>query len=120
MAVSNKSLNDALRNKYLEIITKVLTECGEEVLVTNSNEVTIPCVDANGNDKFAVFTIKIPTGSRDGEAYDGYALAEEYKAKQAEKIAKAQASAEAKAKKIARDKKNREKLAKSKADYHAE
>lgn len=118
MAVTNKALNDALRAKYLEVITKFLADNGEEVLETNSNEISIPCLDANGNEKFAIITVKIPTGSRDGDAYDGYAMAEEYKAKVAEKAEKAKLAAEAKAKKIAKDKANREKLAKSKANYH--
>ena len=53
-------------------------------------------------------TVKVPTGSRDGEAYDGYAMAEEYRLKVAEKAEKARKAAEAKAKKIAKDDTNGE------------
>lgn len=105
--ISNKALNDKLRNKYLEVITNALSALGEEVILTNSNEIAIPCVDSEGNDKFCCFTVKVPTGSRDGEPYDAYALATEYKMKQEEKAEKAKKAAEAKAKKIARDEKAR-------------
>ena len=69
---------------------------GDETLRTASNEIAVPVVDSEGGEHFIVLTIKIPTGSRDGEAYDGYAAAEDYTmrcnakaAKQAEKERKA-------------------------------
>lgn len=118
MATSTKILNEKLREHYVGIIAEALAKMGEEVMMTNSNELAIPCLDSEGNDKFCTFTIKIPTGSRDGEPYDAYALAQEYRSKQLEKQAKAAERAEAKAKKIARDTAHRAKLAKSKEDYH--
>ena len=78
MAVSNKALNDKLRDKYLTTLCEALEKCGEEVLRTGSNEIALPCVDEQGNDKFVVLTVKVPTGSRDGDAYDGYSMAEDY------------------------------------------
>ena len=51
-----------------------------------------------------VITFKVPTGSRDGDAYDGYSVAEEYAIKQKLKAEKAIAAAKAKEKKIAKDK----------------
>ena len=107
MAVSNKALNDALREKYLELISKTMTEAGEEVLRVGSNEICFPCVDSAGNDKYVILTVKIPIGSRDGDAYDGYSMAEDYALKcknKAETAAKKEAE---KAKKIARDEKRR-------------
>ena len=108
MASSNKALNDKLREKYLSILSEVLEKNGEEVLRTGSNEVALPCVDESGNDKFIVLTVKVPTGSRDGDAYDGYSMAEDYSIKCKNKAESAAKKAEDKAKKIERDKKRRE------------
>ena len=116
---SKKSLHDALRAKYIERVSKFLTDAGEEVLVTSSNEIALPCVDSEGNDEFIVLTFKVPTGSRDGDAYDGYSMAEDFKMKSAEKAEKAKIAAEKKAKKIAQDKKMREEKAKAKAEHSA-
>ena len=116
---SKKILHDALRAKYIERVSEFLADAGEEVLVTNSNEIALPCVDSEGNDEFIVITFKVPTGSRDGDAYDGYSMAEDFKMKTAEKAEKAKIAAEKKAKKIARDKKMREERAKAKAEHSA-
>ena len=116
---SKKSLHDALRAKYIERVSKFLADAGEEVLITGSNEIALPCVDSEGNDEFIVLTFKVPTGSRDGDAYDGYSMAEDFKIKSAEKAEKAKIAAEKKAKKIAQDKKMREEKAKAKAEHSA-
>ena len=116
---SKKSLHDALRAKYIERVSKFLADAGEEVLVTGSNEIALPCVDSEGNDEFIVITFKVPTGSRAGDAYDGYSVAEDFKIKSAEKAEKAKIAAEKKAKKIAQDKKMREEKAKAKAEHSA-
>lgn len=116
---SKKSLHDALRAKYIERVSKFLADAGEEVLVTGSNEIALPCVDSEGNDEFIVITFKVPTGSRDGDAYDGYSMAEDFKMKSAEKAEKAKIAAEKKAKKIAQDQKMREEKAKAKAEHSA-
>ena len=108
MAVSNKALNDALRETYLELISKTMTEAGEEVLRVGSNEICFPCVDSAGNDKYVILTVKIPIGSRDGEAYDGYSMAEDYAIKCKNKAETAKKKEAEKQKKIARDKKARE------------
>ena len=116
---SKKSLHDELRAKYVERVSKFLADAGEEVLVTGSNEIALPCVDSEGNDEFIVLIFKVPTGSRDGDAYDGYSMAEHFKIKSAEKAEKARIAAEKKAKKIAQDKKMREEKAKAKAEHSA-
>lgn len=118
MATSKKSLNEKLRAKYMELVKCYLAdEYDEEILVTGSNEFCIPCVDDEGNDEFLVVTFKVPTGSRDGDAYDGYAMAEDYRMKCEAKAEKAKESAKKKAEKIARDKANREARAKAKAEH---
>lgn len=116
MAVSQKVLNEKLREKFLEIVGETLKEKDEEVLRTGSNEIAVPCLDEEGNEKFVVLTIKVPTGSRDGDAYDGYSMAEEYEMKCKAKEQKAKESAEKKAKKIERDKKLREQKRKEKGE----
>lgn len=117
MATSKKSLNEKLRNSYLTLISDYLKDKGEEILVTGSNEICLPCVDAEGNDEFLVITFKVPTGSRDGDPYDGYSIAEDYAMKQTAKAEKAKESAAKKAAKIAKDKADREAKAKARAEH---
>ena len=103
----NKATNEALRAQYIELLTKLLTDSGEEVLRVKSNEIALPVVDRDGDDSYVVITLKVPTGSRDGDPYDGYGEAESY-----EMNCKAKAE---KAKKIARDQAYRAKQAENKA-----
>jgi len=105
---TKKELKDNLRNAYFGKIIEALKGMGEEVLVVKSNEIAMPVLDEAGNDEYIVVTVKVPTGSRDGEAYDGYEEQKEYERKVAEKAEKAKKAAEAKAKKIAKDKAERE------------
>lgn len=119
MAKSKKQLHEEIRAKFMKIVADFLVEQGEEVLQTGSQEIAIPCVDSEGNDEYMVVTFKVPTGSRDGEAYDGYSMAEEYAIKvrqQAEKAEKAKAE---KARKAEKDKAMREQKAKAKAEREA-
>ena len=95
------------REEYLEKITNFFKE-SEDVLRTNSNEISFPITDEEGNEDFIQIVVKVPTGSRDGEPYDGYAKAEEYALKIKLKEEKAKEAKIAKEKKIARDKQMRE------------
>lgn len=106
--VSKKALNEEIKARYLEAVSAVFTSQELEVLRVGSAEIAIPVLDKNGDEEWLVVTLKVPTGSRDGEAYDGYALRDEYDAKQAEKAEKARVAAEKKAAKIAKDKAARE------------
>jgi hypothetical protein len=120
MAKTKKQLHEALRNKFLTHFTELLTNEGEEVLRTKSNEIAVPTLDENGNEEFVVITFKVPTGSRDdGEAYDGYGVAQQYAEDTEAKREKAKVEAEKKAKKIARDKAQREAKAKARAEHEA-
>jgi hypothetical protein len=103
----------------METIVNLLTEQGEEVLRTNSNEIAIPTLDEDGNEEFLVLVFKVPTGSRDGDAYDGYSMAEDYAMKVREKAEKAEKAKADKEKKIAKDKAMREQKAKAKAEREA-
>ena len=119
--VSRKALREALRADYLAKVIAMFSEAGEEVLRTGSQEIAMPCVDAEGNDDFIVITVKVPTGERGegGEPYDGYAEAEAYAMKVEAKAAKAKETAAKKAAKIAKDKAEREARAKAKAEHQA-
>lgn len=120
MAKTKKQLHEGIRNKFLDLISNFLAECGEEVIRVKSNEIAIPTLDEESNEESLVITFKVPTGSRDdGEAYDPYAMGEQYAISVAEKEAKAKAEAEKKAKKIARDKALREQKAKARAEHES-
>ena len=120
MAKTKKQLHEEIRQRFIAKFTKYLTDEGEEVLRTKSNEIAIPTLDEDGNEEFIVITFKVPTGSRDdGEAYDGYGVAQQYAEDTEAKAEKAKAEAEKKARKIARDKAQREAKAKARAEHEA-
>ena len=108
MAASKTAVKNAARAEIVRKFMEFLAEEGEDVMLVNSNTIAFPTV-IDGEDEWFKVAISIPSGSRDGEPYDGYGEAESYKMKEKERAAKAQAAAEAKAKKIARDKTKREK-----------
>jgi 2-keto-3-deoxy-L-rhamnonate aldolase RhmA len=108
MAKTQKSLNDELRAQWVRDVREYLSQ-EDEVLVVGANELAVPVVDSEGNEKWVVLTIKVPTGTRDGDAYDGYAMAEDYRMRQADKAAKA----------AERERKTAERQAKAKAKTKA-
>ena len=108
---------DSVRSAFMAKIRESLEQDGNEILQTGSQEIAIPIVSDDHEDEgWLVITFKIPKGSRDGDIYDGYSMAEDYKLKQAEKAEKKRIAAEKKAAKIAKDKKMREEQAKLKAE----
>lgn len=116
---TKKQLHEEIRTKYMQMVMQYLAEQDEEILRTGSQEIAIPCLDSEGNDEYLVITFKVPTGSRDGDAYDGHSVAESYAMhikEQAEKTAKAKAD---KARKAERDRQMREQKAKAKAEREA-
>lgn len=118
--MNKKEAIDGLRSKTLQRITNFFANEGEDVQQTKTGTVMFPAIDELGNECFLTVTVQIPKGSRDGEAYDGYAEAKNYrletKQKQDEKITKEAA----KQKKIERDKKLREEKAKLKKEKETE
>ena len=117
MAKTQKVLNEEIKVRFLDGVAEHLTQVGEEVLRTGSNEIALPVLDEDGNEKWLVLTFKVPTGSRDGDAYDGYAMAEDYKMKCEDKERKAKEKTD----KAEKDKAKREEKtrAKAKADAQA-
>lgn len=109
--LTRKQLDEEIKVRFLEGVADHLTDVGEEILRVGSNEIALPVVDTEGEERWLVVTFKVPTGSRDGEAYDGYSMAEDYKMKLEEKAEKEKV----KAKKAAKDKAKRE-AAKAKAE----
>lgn len=107
---------DDVRSQFMGAVRAMFEASKYDVLQTGSQELCIPVVNDERDEGYIVVTFKIPKGSRDGEAYDGYAMQEEYTRKCAEREAKAKERAEAKARKIERDKKARE----AKAQRNAE
>lgn len=84
--LNEASLKNSLREYYLDKIVKYFQEStDEEILRIGNGEIALPCVDADGNERYAQIKVIIPNGSRDGDSFDGYALAEEYKLKQESK-----------------------------------
>jgi hypothetical protein len=111
----SKKANDALRNEYVAKMIEWLKASDEDVLQVSTNEIAIPVVDSEGEDNYVVFTIKVPVGDRDGNAYDAYERAQEFAMKQQEKAEKAAKDAERKTAKIARDEAMRKQKAEAKA-----
>ena len=112
--MNKKEAVDGLRNRTLQRIIDFFVNEGEDVQRTKTGTIMFPAIDELGNECFLTVTVQVPKGSRDGEAYDGYAEATNYqletKQKQKEKLAKEIA----KQKKIERDQKLREEKAKLK------
>lgn len=100
---SKASLENALRKKFVDIITQHLDNAyALESLQVSSSEYAIPCLDEEGNEAWVLLKVSVPRGTRNGEGgytpYDGYEAAEAYKE---EKESKAQERAVKKAMKEA-------------------
>lgn len=102
-----KAKREEVRANFIQYVSEMLAERGDEVLRVGSNEIAIPCVSGEEDD-FCVITFKMPTGSREGDPYDGYLAAEDYSIKVRQKLEKQAKAKELKQKKIERDKKYRE------------
>ena len=101
--LTRKQLDEEIKLRFLEGVKEHLENCGEEVLMVKSNEIALPVVDSEGEERWLVLTFKVPTGERTtGEAYDGYSMAEDYQMKLAEKAEKAKAKEADAAKKKAK------------------
>lgn len=99
--MSKASLETAIRNDILAAITETLTNLYEtDVMPVSASELTIPVLDAEGNEKYALIKVSIPRGTRvDGgyKPYDGYGAAEEWKETLADRKNKKDAREEKKA-----------------------
>ena len=108
MAKTQKSLNDELRALWVQRVNDCLSQ-EDEVLVVGANELAVPVVDTDGNEKWIGVSVKVPTGTREGDSYDGYAMAEDFRIRQKNKAEKA----------AERERKTAERQAKTKAKTQA-
>ena len=115
--MTKAQLETKLRNTYLSFITQSISQEMEiDALPVSASELAVPCLDAEGNEKFVLIKVSIPRGTRNGEGgyepYDGYAVAEDYALELEEK---AQKKADSEAKKQAKIAKDEQKRAEKKA-----
>lgn len=111
------ALEKILRKKYVEVVSEMLKNAGEEVLAVSGNIIAFPTVNEAGEDAWIEITVKVPKGEKlevGYAGYDGYEQAEAYKKAQAE-IAEKEAKAEAK-KLAALEKKSRKSKEKEKGE----
>lgn len=122
--LSDTQANNLIREEIIQKLKDFFIAGGEDFLRTAQGEFCFPVVDKNGEDKFVQIVVKIPKGSRDGEPFDGYGLAEDFQMKSEEKAEKAKKIAEKKKAKIAKDeemrRKKKENLEKAKNREKAE
>ena len=100
--LNRKQLDEEIKLRFLEGVVEHFENVGEEVLRVKSNEIALPVLDSEGEERWLVLTFKVPTGERGGDAYDGYSMAEDYQMKLAEKAEKAKAKDAEAAKKKAK------------------
>ena len=81
MKITKTQLDGNLRQKYLTQLVEFYENLDEDVQRTKSNQIAFPVLDELDNEKWIVITITVPKGSRDGDEYDGYSIAEEYQMK---------------------------------------
>ena len=117
--LTKSQLTTKKREDVLAMLTEYLTDLGEEVLREGGNSISFPSTDDEGNELFVKIAVSIPRGDRSGEAYDGYAAAEDYKI-HLEKVASDRAEREKEnAVKAAKAKERREAAAKKKEEEAA-
>lgn len=90
--MSKASLETAIRNELLDAITNFLAEKYDtDVMDVSASELTMPVLDAEGNEKFALIKVSIPRGKRSNgtyEPYDGYKEHEAWEFDKADKANK--------------------------------
>ena len=110
--MTKAQLETAIRNRFLSFIAQTISQEMEiDALPVSASELAIPCLDDEGNEKWALVKVSIPRGTRNGsggyDPYDGYTAAEDFAADLDEKAAKKEASEAKKQAKIAADEKRR-------------
>lgn len=106
--ISKTQLANMKREEVLSRVAKFLMEEGEEVMRESGNALVFPDVNAEGDEIFVKLAVSIPRGDRSGEAYDGYAAAQQFKEHCEEVTAKREQRAKENAIKAAKQKAARE------------
>lgn len=119
--MTRRQEQDKARADFLKVLIDFIESRGDEAIQIKKNEVAFPIVYENGDEAFMVCTVKIPTGSRDGDIFDAYSLKEEFEINEKRKAEIAERKAKEKAEKIKRDEKQRaqNKLIKEKREERA-
>ena len=78
---------DAVRASVMDLIAEALVGADREVGPVAGNAIMTPVVSETGEEGYAVITVTIPTGMKDGTPYDGHEAVAEYQRRQAEKAA---------------------------------
>lgn len=105
--MTKNQIREVVKAEFLTKIAGMLTENGEEVLKTKKNVFAIPFA-RDEEEGFVTITVSIPTGSRDGDEYDGYGEAESYRMKVEEDARKAEEAKKKKEEKMRKDAEARE------------
>ena len=110
--MTKAQLETSIRNRFLSFIAQTISQEMEiDALPVSASELAIPCLDDEGNEKWALVKVSIPRGTRNGaggyDPYDGYAAAEDYELTLTEKAEKKEAAEAKKQAKIAADEKKR-------------
>lgn len=91
---SKASLENALRTEIIGVIVNALSDHFDldpttQIEMVSSGELTLPVVDAEGNEKYPKIKVSIPRGTRNGEGgyipYDGHDAAVAYREEQESK-----------------------------------
>ena len=77
--LTKSQLTSKKREDVLTQLSEILADLGEDVMREGGNTLVFPSTDDEGNELFVKIAVSIPRGDRSGEAYDGYAAAEDYK-----------------------------------------
>ena len=106
--MTNAQLENGLRTNFLQLVREMIAEkVDTDALEVSASELAIPCLDAEGGERWVVIKVSIPRGTRNGnggyDPYDGYAVAEDYAQDLVEKADKKKASEAKKQAKIAKD-----------------
>lgn len=109
------SNRNSIREEQVIKFLTYLSSVGEDVVRTKNNRLAYPITDKDGNEGFIEITISIPA-NRDGEEYDAYEEAQNYKFLCAEKEKKQKENEKKKRQKIARDEAARKQKKKSKGE----
>ena len=109
--MSKASLETSLRNKVLAVISRALEqEFDTDILEVSSSEISIPCLDDEGNEKYAKIKVSIPRGTRSNgtfDPYNAYEARDEWAAEKQDRENKAKAREEEKARKEAEKERRR-------------
>lgn len=76
--MTRKQENEKMRNSFIKELMDFIESQGNEAIRIKNNEVAFPIVYENGDEAFMKIAVSIPSGSRDGDIFDAYSLAEEY------------------------------------------